>query len=127
MANQKLQRAEIKMNPPQLGPIEVRLNISGDQAQVHFTAQHGVVRDALESALPRLREMFGANGLDLVDVNVADQSETGKRGFAQASENGGNGPFGNEVGVTEDDDSEVISGQNVLNTSTPMGVIDYFV
>src|SRR5690606_14335081 len=74
MVNQKFQGAEIKLNPPQLGPIEVRIQMHHDQAQVSFTAQHGAVRDALEAALPRLREMFAANGLGLGDVNVSQQS-----------------------------------------------------
>ena len=76
--SQKLQGAEIKLNPPHLGPIEVRVSLNNDsgqsQAQVHFTAQHALTRDALESAMPRLREMFNANGMDLVDVNVSDRS-----------------------------------------------------
>lgn len=76
--NQKLQGAEIKLNPPHLGPIEVRVSLNNDsgqsQAQVQFTAQHALTRDALESAMPRLREMFTANGMDLVDVNVSDRS-----------------------------------------------------
>lgn len=72
--NQKFQGAEIKLNPPQLGPIEVRIQMHHDQAQVTFTAQHGAVRDALEAALPRLREMFAASGVGLGDVNVSQHS-----------------------------------------------------
>lgn len=74
VVNQKFQGAEIKLNPPQLGPIEVRIQMHHDQAQVTFTAQHGAVRDALEAALPRLREMFAANGVGLGDVNVSQHS-----------------------------------------------------
>lgn len=72
-ANQKMQSAEIKLNPPQLGPIEVRIQMHQDQAQVSFTSQHAAVREALEAALPRLREMFSANGFEL-DANVSQHS-----------------------------------------------------
>lgn len=72
-ANQKMQSAEIKLNPPQLGPIEVRIQMHQDQAQVSFTSQHAAVRDALEAALPRLREMFNASGFEL-DANVSQHS-----------------------------------------------------
>lgn len=126
MTSQKLQRAEIKMNPPQLGPIEVRLHISGDQAQVHFSAHHGVVRDALESALPRLRDMFGANGLDLVDVGVSGQSLAQREKSAGHEQGGGNGS--GVAGKTPlDEEDEILQhGMTVLNTSTHAGAIDYF-
>ncbi len=74
MANGSVQSAEIKLNPAHLGPIEVRISIEGDQAKVSFSAHHALTRDALESAIPRLREMLGANGLDLLDVNVSEHS-----------------------------------------------------
>ncbi len=127
MANQKLQSAEIKMNPPHLGPIEVRLNISGDQAQVQFSAPHGVVRDALESALPRLREMFGAQGMNLVDVNVSDQSGADKRRSADASADGRKQGAFNDSLQDMDEDDATLTGVSMLNGSTPAGAIDYFV
>ena len=94
-SNQRLQSAEIKLNPPQLGPIEVRVQMHQDQAQVSFTAQHASVREALEAALPRLREMFSANGFDLVDVNVSQHSfaeqQRQMQGFATGVRGGGGG------------------------------------
>ncbi|MFP5507333.1 MAG: flagellar hook-length control protein FliK [Gammaproteobacteria bacterium] len=84
VANQKFQGAEIKLNPPQLGPIEVRVQLQHEQAHISFTAQHASVRDALEAALPRLREMFNANGFNLVDVNVSQHSFAEQQRQAQA-------------------------------------------
>lgn len=74
MVGQKLQAAEIRLNPAHLGPMEVRIDIQNEQAHISFTAQHAPVREALEAALPRLREMLGEGGLELGDVNVSDQS-----------------------------------------------------
>lgn len=76
MVGQRLQGAEIKLNPAHLGPVEVRIQMHNDQATVHFTATHGVVRDALEAAVPRLREMFDNQGIQLADVDVSEQSFT---------------------------------------------------
>lgn len=73
-ASQKLQSAEIRLNPPHLGPIEVRVQMHQDQAQVSFTAQHAVVREALEASMPRLRDMLNASGFNLLDVNVSQHS-----------------------------------------------------
>ena len=82
-ASQKLQSAEIRLNPPNLGPIEVRVHMQQDQAQVSFTAQHAVVREALESSMPRLREMLNANGFNLVDVDVSQHSFAEQQRHAQ--------------------------------------------
>jgi flagellar hook-length control protein FliK len=70
--------------------MEVRIQVQNDQASVHFTSAHAVVRDALEAALPRLREMFGTTGVELVNVDVssgqsfAEQQRTGEQGLAAA-------------------------------------------
>jgi flagellar hook-length control protein FliK len=82
-ASQKLQSAEIKLNPPSLGPIEVRVQMHQDQAQVSFTAQHAVVREALEASMPRLRDMLNASGFNLVDVNVSQHSFAEQQRHAQ--------------------------------------------
>ncbi|MDE2584739.1 MAG: flagellar hook-length control protein FliK, partial [Betaproteobacteria bacterium] len=74
MANQDKQTAQLTLNPPQLGPLEVSLKIDGDQATAVFVSAHAEVREAIEAALPRLREMMGAAGLELGQANVSSQS-----------------------------------------------------
>ena len=75
MAAQNLNFAEIQLDPPELGPLQVRVQVNQDQASVVFTAASAQVREALEQANPKLREMFEAEGLDLVDVDVSDQGQ----------------------------------------------------
>ena len=85
------QTAEIRLNPANMGPIEVRVAMNDDQATITFTAQHGVVRDAIEASLPRLREMFTGSGLQLANANVSDQPLQDQRQRQQqgfGSENG---------------------------------------
>jgi flagellar hook-length control protein FliK len=74
LMSQRLQGAQIRLNPAHLGPMEVRVQIHNDQASIQFTAAHAVVRDALETALPRLREMLENSGVELVDVDISGQS-----------------------------------------------------
>lgn len=74
MADRDLSQARIALNPPQLGPIEVRVQVNGEQASVSFSAHSHVAREALEQAMPRLREMLGSQGFTQVDVNVSQQS-----------------------------------------------------
>lgn len=121
VANQKFQGAEIKLNPPQLGPIEVRVQLQHEQAHISFTAQHASVRDALEAALPRLREMFNANGFNLVDVNVSQHSFAEQHRQAQA----GGRPQGLRSGV--DGDAEPVLHTELARSATAMrGGIDLF-
>jgi len=70
-----VQRAEIKLNPAHLGPMEIKLSINDDQASVNFVAHHAQVRDALDASMPRLRDMLEQQGLNLSDVDVSTQSE----------------------------------------------------
>jgi flagellar hook-length control protein FliK len=74
MATQRNQSAELHLNPPQLGPLDVSLKMNGDQATALFTSPHAAVRDAIEQALPRLREMLAENGIMLNNAMVSDQS-----------------------------------------------------
>ena len=74
MASQRISAAEIQLDPPELGPLQVRVTLNQEQASVTFASQHAVVREALDSTAWRLREMFDAEGFDLVDVDVSDQS-----------------------------------------------------
>jgi len=70
-----IQKAEIKLNPAHLGPMEIKLSMSDDRASISFMAQHAPVRDAIEQAMPRLREMLEEQGLGLADVDVSAHSE----------------------------------------------------
>ncbi len=74
MVNQNIQQAEIKLNPPDLGMLDIRITVNNDQASVHFTAPNSAVRDAIESAMPRLREMLEQSGISLADANVSEHS-----------------------------------------------------
>src|SRR5690606_29135511 len=74
MSSQNLKSAEIQLDPAELGRLEVRIQMSQDQTQVTFASPHANVRDALEGQLHRLRELFAQQGMDLLDVNVSDQS-----------------------------------------------------
>lgn len=72
LVNKRQPVAELRLNPPHLGSVEVRIAVQGDQAQVHFQVPSGAVRDAVEAALPRLRDLFTEAGIDLSDVGVSD-------------------------------------------------------
>lgn len=70
----QLQQADIRLNPPQLGPVEVRISVSQDQTSIAFSSPHAMVRDAIDAALPRLRESLAESGLTLVNVDISGRS-----------------------------------------------------
>jgi len=64
------QSAQININPPELGPVQITLNLNGDQAKMVFASPHAEVRQAIENALPQLKEMLSAAGISLGQTNV---------------------------------------------------------
>jgi flagellar hook-length control protein FliK len=80
LATSGQQSATLTLNPPDLGPLQVVLQISNDQANASFTAAQPEVRQALEAALPRLREMMSEAGISLgnatVSANLANQQQS---------------------------------------------------
>ena len=114
MANRAIPTAEIKLNPPQLGPISVRIDVADDQATVVFTAQHVSTREAIEASMPRLREMMSAQQLNLVEVSIfqgssSDQSRSPSQNFAQTAQDRGQGAAIDEV------EQEIDSGQAIVS------------
>lgn len=86
MVQQQSQQADFRLTPPDLGMLEVRVQVNNNQTNITFSSPHALVCDAVESALPRLRDMFGQAGLPLGDVNVNVSQQSMSQQHAQ---NGG--------------------------------------
>ncbi|MCZ4336752.1 flagellar hook-length control protein FliK [Shewanella colwelliana] len=71
MVSQGVQHAEIRLDPPELGQMMVRIQVQGDQTQVQFHVMQNQTKDIVEQALPRLREMLAEQGMQLTDSNVS--------------------------------------------------------
>lgn len=71
MVSHQMHAAELRINPPQLGPVEVRINMHNDQMNITFLSQHAQVRDTIEDAVPRLRELMTQQGFSDVNVDVS--------------------------------------------------------
>ena len=82
LASNDKQSAQITLNPQQMGPIEISLSLDKGSASASFTSANAEVRNALETAMPRLREMFASAGIELGQTNVSAES------FKQQAENG---------------------------------------
>jgi hypothetical protein len=86
MVSSQEQVAELSLNPPDLGPLQVTLSISNDQATATFVSQQADVRQALEAALPRLKEMMAESGINLGGAFVSSGGEgSQQQGFERPS------------------------------------------
>ena len=97
MAQQGIQRAQVQLNPAELGPMEITVDVVDDVAQVQITAENAATREAVEQAVPRLREMmaqsgFGETGVDLSGGNDEAPTSAGDASlFRQAQAGSGEG------------------------------------
>ena len=90
LADQKIGHAHIRVTPNDMGPVEVRLQLDGDRVHASFTSAHADVRHALESSLPKLREMLCEQGLELAHADVGQHSDPrANDGNTQAGGTGG--------------------------------------
>ncbi|EGR07786.1 flagellar hook-length control protein FliK, putative [Vibrio cholerae] len=95
MMSKNLKNIDIRLDPPELGRMHIRMNMQGDGATVHFTVANQHAREALEQTMPRLREMLAQQGVQLGDTSVQQQSAgqqqryTGQEqsGFGQSARN----------------------------------------
>jgi len=125
MSTQRNQVAELHLNPPNLGPLDVVLKISDNQATAMFTSPHSAVRDAVENAMPRLREMLADNGITLGNTTVSDQSPRDRSA---------NGFLGNGSGTAAQresaDGASRLAGLSAAAQPVPMrrhnGMVDTF-
>ncbi len=116
MLSKNLKNIDIRLDPPELGRMHIRMNMNGDAATVQFTVANQHVRDALESSMPRLREMLAQQGVQLGETNVQQQGASQQQGYAAGgraqSQSGSN--VGNQMGLNDENfDSDVKLDLNV--------------
>jgi flagellar hook-length control protein FliK len=88
MAKGLEQTATLTLNPPELGPMQVTVNISNNQATASFVAHQPEVRHALEASMPRLREMLNEAGIQLGQSSVSAGTPN-QSGFDETRQGGG--------------------------------------
>ena len=122
MANNQLQQAQISLSPEKLGPIQIRLQVDRDQMiSVSMTAQHGTTREALEQAIPRLKEMLEEAGIDFDSVNVDEESVFEQAANQQQDSKNGRGSNapglvdGNEANESKPSETRILETDNMVD------------
>ena len=88
LTDQKIEAATLRLSPEHLGPVEVRIDVRETNVSVSFGAAHVDTQVALEQALPRLREMFAAAGLNLGQAFVQQEARHGSHNGSVAPASG---------------------------------------
>ena len=117
MVNQKHQVAQLHLNPPELGPLKISISLDQNQASAQFFSAHASVREALETAMPRLREMLADSGITLGNASV------GTEAFREPAQQQPRTHVA-QAGVVAADSGMVSSGERLLRPM--LGLVDTF-
>lgn len=119
MAGGAEQTATLSLNPPDLGPLQIVLNVSNNQANATFIAAQPEVRLAIEAAMPKLQEMLGNAGIQLGQTNVRSDTSSSGRQDAQ-SDTRSLRPLGAVRAASTDNmtniSGKIITGKGLVNT-----------
>ena len=66
------QQVDMQLNPADLGPLSISLNVGESGIQAQFQSAHASVRSAVEQALPQLQSALASQGLTLGEASVND-------------------------------------------------------
>lgn len=122
LTTQRIQAAELKLHPVHLGPIEISLQLSGDQQlTAQFVSHHAAVRETIEANLLRLREIMAANGITLADTSVSadtpqQQAENGQRNSSHVPGNNHLSPASSDLTRMRISTSSTIRHSGIIDT-----------
>lgn len=120
----RLTQAEIRLDPPDLGGMQIKIAMQGEAATVNFVVQSQQARDVLDQAVPRLREMLAEKGIELGQSSV-QQDHRQHQDQELANQSGGSHADGKHTGEPEEAEKETKMEQPITNGH--VGAIDYFV
>ncbi len=112
LVQQGQEQASLRIDPPELGPLELKIRLAQDQLDVQFIAHDALVRERVQDSLPRLRDLLNQQGFNLADANVAD---SGGQSSAFQQSNG----FARQQEAPKSSDS---TGKTSVETPLPQGV-----
>lgn len=127
MVNARNTMAEIRLDPPELGSMQVRVNVAGDAASVSFVVQSQQAKEALADAMPKLRDMLSEQGIELGDAQVRKDNSSGQDNGQQLARDSHQGQGAGNRG--ENDGLDDTDGMRVIEQSisrADKGGIDFY-
>ncbi|GEM_PF-2796703 len=122
MINSRMQSAEIRIDPPELGSMQIKVSMNGDQASVSIVVQNQQAKDVLDQSVPKLKELLEQQGIQLGESSVSEQGHQ-QGGETQSGKGSGQGLAGQSHDA-ETESNEVVVEQNITNGH--VGAVDYY-
>ncbi len=119
MVNQRMQAAEVRLDPPELGSMQIKINMNGDQASVSVVVQNPQAKEMLDQAIPKLREMLDQAGIQLGESSIEQGDQS-----AQGQDQQGKGKHGKQGHLSEDENEIQSAETKIVNGH--VGEVDYF-
>ena len=115
--------AEIRLDPPEMGSMQIRIRSDAEQAQINFVVQNQQAKEALEQSMPRLREMLAEQGIDLGESTIS----YGQSGNEQSDEGEGQSQGQTADKNTQQDKNDEQDGANPQSSrQQTSSSIDYY-
>jgi flagellar hook-length control protein FliK len=124
----KIEIAEIRLNPAGMGPVHVEIAYDQGQAAVRFSAQREDTRDALAQNFDRLREQLASAGVTLSDASTGSFSDGSAFGFMrqQTQSNRGQAGARESAGNSDAASGPASSSVTLRRVALPRGKVDLF-
>jgi flagellar hook-length control protein FliK len=111
MVANSLQNANITVNPPNLGPLEINIQTDQNKTNVQFIVTSSEVRQAIQDSIPALSKMFENSGLQLGQADINSRSYNQNRENAKTDIQ-----IKNIEALSNQVDAASIQGQGLINT-----------
>lgn len=117
------QIAELRLDPPQLGPLRVTINLNDGIVNAVFSSMHANVRNAIEQSLPQLQQQLQQEGLSLGQADVGQDHQDHQQTYSQDNNQG-------NTLLTQNQDSTNIDNNTIQNNNRatdPNALLDTYV
>ena len=123
-----IQSADIRLDPPELGPLRITLQMQDGITHAMITSPHAQVRQALEQSLQQLQQQLADNGLTLGQADVGDQHASHQAFQEQlaARSNKGDQTAFSLNGHEGLDEGSPLAGSTVTRVLDPNALVDTF-
>ncbi|TQF69938.1 flagellar hook-length control protein FliK [Pseudoalteromonas luteoviolacea] len=119
MINLNNKEAEIRLDPAELGSMQIRIRSDAEQAQINFVVQNQQAKELLEESMPKLREMLEEQGIELGESNIQQESEGSSSG--DENEQQGHGKLANEASEAQNNKEQSVTSRKQSDSA-----IDYY-
>ena len=116
MFSQALSSAEILMDPPEMGPLSVKIQHNNGETSILFQVANASTKEVLDDSLPKLKEMLAEQGINLGEAQVQHQNDDQENGDQES------GQQSKDIVETDEDSAKEQGIQHLVSE----GIVDVY-